>query len=262
VQVEAQILEAMRHPRCVGWGEIGLDYHYMNSPADVQQEVFRRQLKHAVQLGKPLTIHTREADDDVERILKEEVPQEHKVSAWPMSVVFHLFSGRFTFIVLPTRPCLPNDCSITSKTFTLASLVVVLCHLLSQPHSSLLLPRGDYVQDQPAHFRRHPCACIPTQAANLARGTWPIVSSATQWFMWFPPERCPIYGSDKHLRFSRPAEKNVITQARLLPFRNASLDCRVHRRGVKHFSQREGRRRLRRGLHFGFMQGKRAENVP
>ena len=51
----------------------------MNSPADIQQEVFRRQLKHAVRLGKPLTIHTREADDDVERILKEEVPQEYKV---------------------------------------------------------------------------------------------------------------------------------------------------------------------------------------
>ena len=91
MQVEAQILEAMRHPRCVGWGEIGLDYHYMNSPADIQREVFRRQLKHAVRLGKPLTIHTREADDDVEHILKEEVPQEHKVSMRPMSVVFRLF---------------------------------------------------------------------------------------------------------------------------------------------------------------------------
>ena len=86
VQVEAQILEAMKHPRCVGWGEVGLDYHYMNSPADIQQDVFRRQLKHAVRLGKPLTIHTREADDDVERILKEEVPQEHKVSRWQVIV--------------------------------------------------------------------------------------------------------------------------------------------------------------------------------
>lgn len=72
-------IDAMAHPRCVGWGEMGLDYHYDNSPRDIQQNVFIRQLKQAVKLGKPLTIHTREADDDTERILKEYVPQEHKV---------------------------------------------------------------------------------------------------------------------------------------------------------------------------------------
>ncbi|KAF7377503.1 hypothetical protein MSAN_00172400 [Mycena sanguinolenta] len=77
--VEADILEAMTHPRCVGWGEIGLDYHYDNSPRPVQQAVFARQLKHGVRLGKPLTIHTREADEDTERILKEEVPREHRI---------------------------------------------------------------------------------------------------------------------------------------------------------------------------------------
>ena len=69
----------MQHPRCVGWGEMGLDYHYDNSPRLIQQEVFIRQLKHAVQLGKPLTIHTREAEEDSERILKEYVPKDHRV---------------------------------------------------------------------------------------------------------------------------------------------------------------------------------------
>ncbi|KAF8435447.1 hypothetical protein L210DRAFT_856916 [Boletus edulis BED1] len=77
--VERSILEAMTHSRCVGWGEIGLDYHYDNSPRDVQQRVFARQLRAAVQLGKPLTIHTREAEEDTERILKEEVPVDHKI---------------------------------------------------------------------------------------------------------------------------------------------------------------------------------------
>jgi TatD DNase family protein len=71
----------MAHPRCVGWGEIGLDYHYDNSPREQQQEVLRRQLRHAVRLGKPLTIHTREAEEDTERILKEEVPKDHKVQS-------------------------------------------------------------------------------------------------------------------------------------------------------------------------------------
>ncbi|KAF4622421.1 hypothetical protein D9613_009598 [Agrocybe pediades] len=77
-EVESDILEAMKHPRCVGWGEMGLDYHYDNSPREIQQEVFARQLRHAVRLGKPLTIHTREADDDTERILKAEVPKDHR----------------------------------------------------------------------------------------------------------------------------------------------------------------------------------------
>ncbi|EAU83670.1 hydrolase [Coprinopsis cinerea okayama7 len=78
-EVENQILEAMQHPRCVGWGEMGLDYHYDNSPRETQREVFARQLRHAVRLGKPLTIHTREAEEDTERLLKEIVPKEHKI---------------------------------------------------------------------------------------------------------------------------------------------------------------------------------------
>jgi len=78
-QVEVDILEAMKHPRCVGYGEIGLDYHYNNSPPEVQRDVFTRQLRTAVLLGKPLTIHTREADEDIERILKAEVPKEHPI---------------------------------------------------------------------------------------------------------------------------------------------------------------------------------------
>lgn len=69
----------MKHPRCVALGEIGLDYHYDNSPRDIQQSVFERQLRHAVRLGKPLTIHTREAEEDTERILKAEVPKDHHV---------------------------------------------------------------------------------------------------------------------------------------------------------------------------------------
>ena len=69
----------MKHSRNVGWGEIGLDYHYDLSPRDMQQKVFRRQLELAVSLHKPLTIHTREAEEDTERIMKEIIPKDHKV---------------------------------------------------------------------------------------------------------------------------------------------------------------------------------------
>ncbi|KEP47854.1 TatD DNase family protein [Rhizoctonia solani 123E] len=78
-EVEAQILEAMKHERNVGWGELGLDYHYDNSPRDIQRSVLIRQLEHAIKLGKPLTIHTREANDDIWDILSTHVPKEWKI---------------------------------------------------------------------------------------------------------------------------------------------------------------------------------------
>lgn len=78
--IQESIVKALRHPQCVGLGEIGLDYHYNHSPRNVQQRVLITQLKLAIEHNKPLTIHTREADVDIERILKENVPREHKVN--------------------------------------------------------------------------------------------------------------------------------------------------------------------------------------
>ena len=98
-------LEAMKHPRCVGWGEIGLDYHYDNSPREIQQEVFTRQLRQAVKLGKPLTIHTREAEEDTERIMKAEVPKDHRVRTFRHAFRSPIVTGRrYTSTATPTRP--------------------------------------------------------------------------------------------------------------------------------------------------------------
>jgi TatD DNase family protein len=45
-QLEDQLVkQAMSNPKCVAWGEIGLDYHYTHSPVEVQKEVFARQLQ-------------------------------------------------------------------------------------------------------------------------------------------------------------------------------------------------------------------------
>ncbi|GAA5975956.1 hypothetical protein JCM10908_005338 [Rhodotorula pacifica] len=79
-EIEKQYVEAHRHPRCVGWGEIGLDYY--NQPAsEKQKEVLRRQLRLAVQSGedKAITIHTRKADEDILPILKEELPVDQRL---------------------------------------------------------------------------------------------------------------------------------------------------------------------------------------
>jgi TatD DNase family protein len=53
-------------------GEIGLDYHYDFSPPDVQQAVFRGQVRLARDLERPVVVHTREADDDTIAILRDE----------------------------------------------------------------------------------------------------------------------------------------------------------------------------------------------
>ncbi len=67
--------ELAAHPRVVAIGEAGLDYYYDRSPRDVQRQVFRRQIRLAVELDLPLIVHTRDADDDTERILREEAPR-------------------------------------------------------------------------------------------------------------------------------------------------------------------------------------------
>jgi TatD DNase family protein len=60
------------HPKCVGIGEAGLDYHYDRTTRDVADRVFRTQIAAARITGLPIVIHTRDADEDMIRILREE----------------------------------------------------------------------------------------------------------------------------------------------------------------------------------------------
>ena len=68
----AQLMDLSQHPKVIAWGEIGLDYHYDNSPRDVQREALRKQLSMARERGLPISIHTREAEADTLAILEEE----------------------------------------------------------------------------------------------------------------------------------------------------------------------------------------------
>jgi TatD DNase family protein len=75
------------HPKCVGIGEAGLDYHYDYAPRVVAARVFRAQIALARELELPLVIHAREADDDVAAILREEM------SAGAFQAVLHCFTS-------------------------------------------------------------------------------------------------------------------------------------------------------------------------
>jgi TatD DNase family protein len=82
--VVARRLDALPGARAIG--EIGLDYHYDFSPRDVQHEVFRAQIRLALERDLPIVIHTREAEDDTLRILSEE-------GQGRLRGVFHCFTG-------------------------------------------------------------------------------------------------------------------------------------------------------------------------
>jgi TatD DNase family protein len=82
----AQLAALAAHPRVVGIGETGLDFHYDLSPRDVQERVFRAHIAASRATGLPLIIHAREADEEVARILREEAP--------PPGVMHCFSSGR------------------------------------------------------------------------------------------------------------------------------------------------------------------------
>ncbi len=69
----ARLVELAKHPKVVGIGESGLDYHYDNSPRDQQAAGFRVHIDAARETGLPLIIHSREAEDDTARILEDEM---------------------------------------------------------------------------------------------------------------------------------------------------------------------------------------------
>ncbi|WP_321340063.1 TatD family hydrolase [uncultured Cohaesibacter sp.] len=76
------------HPKCVAIGEVGLDYFYDNAPREAQAEGFRRHIKAARMTGLPLSIHTRDAEDDTIAILKEGMEEE---GAFP--ALLHCYSS-------------------------------------------------------------------------------------------------------------------------------------------------------------------------
>lgn len=83
----AELVALAAHPKFVGIGETGLDYHYTSESAAVQQESLRLHIEAARQTKLPLIIHARAADDDMARILKE----EHAAGAF--TCVMHCFSS-------------------------------------------------------------------------------------------------------------------------------------------------------------------------
>jgi TatD DNase family protein len=80
----AELRALAAHERCVAIGETGLDYYRDYAPRDDQERAFIAQIELAREVGKPLVIHTRSAEDDTLRILSER--------AGDLKVIMHCFS--------------------------------------------------------------------------------------------------------------------------------------------------------------------------
>lgn len=81
------LLALAERPKVVGIGETGLDYYYDQSPRDVQQDSFRRHLRACRETGLPVIVHTRDAEEDTIRILREEGAGKE------VKGLLHCFSG-------------------------------------------------------------------------------------------------------------------------------------------------------------------------
>jgi TatD DNase family protein len=84
----AWIRETAMQPRVVALGEMGLDYHHMSFPVEVQKDCFRRQVRLAKELDLPCIVHSRDAAEDTLALLLEEGAKK---------VVFHCFSYDLEF---------------------------------------------------------------------------------------------------------------------------------------------------------------------
>ncbi len=83
----AEIVALAANPRVAAIGEAGLDYFYQKSSREDQETGFRRHIAAARETGLPLVIHTRDADEDTARILREEMAKG------AFKAVLHCYTG-------------------------------------------------------------------------------------------------------------------------------------------------------------------------
>lgn len=151
-----ELRELLRHPRVVAVGETGLDYFRDYAPHDAQQELFDAQLAMARDLGKPVVIHTRAADDDtVERLLAHDGP-----------VILHCFSSPPLL-----GPALERGWYVSfAGNVTYKNAYDLRAAAREVPHDSLLAETDSpYLAPQPVRGQRNEPAFVAHVYDELAR---------------------------------------------------------------------------------------------
>ncbi|XP_058391321.1 putative deoxyribonuclease TATDN2 [Diceros bicornis minor] len=140
---ERNLMQALRHPKAVAFGEMGLDYSYKcTTPIPQQHKIFERQLQLAVSLKKPLVIHCRDADKDLLGIMKTFVPSDYKIHR-------HCFTGSYQ-VIEPFLEYFPNMSVGFTAVLTYSSAwgirsalkKIPLERIIVETDSPYFLPRG------------------------------------------------------------------------------------------------------------------------
>ncbi|MBF0787415.1 MULTISPECIES: TatD family hydrolase [unclassified Streptococcus] len=85
-EVEQRLRRQLKHDKVIALGEIGLDYHWMTAPKEIQEQVFCRQIALAKEVDLPFVVHTRDALEDTYAIIKRE-------GVGPRGGIMHSYSG-------------------------------------------------------------------------------------------------------------------------------------------------------------------------
>jgi len=146
-----KISELAQTERVIAIGEIGLDYYRQHTPKDKQQDVLRKQIQIAHELGLPIIIHNRDAHEDIYDVLKQEKAEE-------TSGVFHSFTGDLKFLesILALNYHVSFTGPVTFKNANYNKLIesVPLEQLLLETDSPFLAPvpfRGK--RNEPSYVR-------------------------------------------------------------------------------------------------------------
>lgn len=154
------IEELAAHPKVVGIGETGLDYYWDKSPKEIQQEIFRKQIRLAKRVNLPIIIHNRDATEDVLRILKEE-------DAKTTGGVMHCFSGS----VETARESIDMNFMISlggPVTFKNAKHPKKVAEMISLEHL-MIETDAPYLAPHPYRGKRNEPSYVPLVAEEIAR---------------------------------------------------------------------------------------------
>jgi len=152
----AALRELLAHPKAVAVGETGLDWFRDYAPRDDQRRLFAAQLELAAELGKPVVIHTRAADDDTVEALADHAG----------TVVLHCFSSPH---MLPTA--LERDWYVSFAGNATFPKAVDLRLAATEVPANRILAETDspYLAPQPVRGRRNEPANVVHTLAALAR---------------------------------------------------------------------------------------------
>jgi len=152
----ARLRDLLALPEVVAVGETGLDYHYDHSPRDAQRRAFEAQLELGAELGRPVVVHARDADDDVAALL----------AGARTDVVLHSFSagGRVFEAGMQIEAYFSFSGMITFKSWTMTDRLTAC-----PPNRLLVETDAPYLAPVPHRGRRNEPAFVRAVAEALAR---------------------------------------------------------------------------------------------